>query len=733
MNCCVLGMSGAAPACNRASAQVRTGLPAGSLVLWPSSVAMPVTVRALSAMFALVLLGITGVAAAGRAPAAPIITGLGARTVGWDIYRRLDQLPYLSADTQTLQLSSFDRSGGDFDVSTGNQNGSGGCLASGGAGCVIAEDHGAGEIDSIWFTRDHGNVGAIGTIRIDLDGQTVIDAPLQSLVDGVLGAPFVWPLVANAVQSPGGVYVKVPMPYRQSMRISVASNLEYYHVDYRQFATADGLTTFSPSDPALDVLATLRAAGTIDPKPTAPTATHNHRVVDLPARTGLTIAESTGAGTISALRLRLPEPTDQLLTGLRLQIEFDGRTTVDSPLGEFFGAGLGSTEVRSLMFATIPQPDGSLLLSEWWPMPFARTAHITLVNTTGDPVRGIDSDVVTTPDPQWAPALSSGRAGYFTARSHAGPTTLGQDWLFADEDGHGKFVGVTHTMRGSRIKTSFMDDSPYFLEGAERVYTDGSASPQWYGTGTEDFYEGGWYFDNGTRYSAPLTGQPDQRTAAGGCADYCIGAYRLMLADAIDYHSAIRFGIEHGKRNMVQPDYSSTAFLYTQPSDTTTPSDEVNPTDAVSRLLHGYTDADATDQTLISQYEGNDDTRTITGLVRITHTAITFHVPIRPDNYGVLLRRTSDQTTGYQSADVAIDGVPAGNWLQPRSNTSHRWLDDTYLVPDSLTAGKALITVTLTPIPDSPPWTASRYQIDTLTGTAGPPGSGDGLENMGVA
>ena len=106
---------------------------------------------------------------------------------------------------------------------------------------------------------------------------------------------------------------------------------------------------------------------------------------------------------ISALRLQLREPTDQLLTGLRLQIEFDGRTLVDSPLGEFFGAGLGTDTVRSLMFATIPQPAGSLSLSEWWPMPFARTARITLVNTTADPVPGIDSDVVTTPDPSGHP------------------------------------------------------------------------------------------------------------------------------------------------------------------------------------------------------------------------------------------------------------------------------------------------------------------------------------------
>ena len=671
--------------------------------------------RALSAALVSLQLGIAGVCAVTTASADPISTGPGARAVGWDTYRRLDLLPYLSADTRTVQVSSFDRSGGDFDISTGNRNGTGGCLAPGGAGCVIAQDQGAGEVDSIWFTRDGGNVTALGTIRIELDGHTVIDAPLQSLVDGALGAPFVWPLVANAAQSSGGVYIKVPMSYRRSMRISVATNLEYYHVDYRQFPTADGVPSFSPSDSALDVLATLRSEGTIDPKPTEPTAVHTDRIIDLPAGGVLTVAESTGSGTISALRLQLPDPTDQLLTGLRLQIEFDGRTMVDSPLGEFFGAGLGANAVQSLMFATTPQPGGALSLSEWWPMPFARTAHITLVNTTDHPVSGIDSAVVTTPDPQWAPALDSGRAGYFTARSHAGPTTPGQDWLFADEAGHGKFVGVSHTIRGSRVKNSSNDDAPFFLEGAERGYTDGSPSPQWYGTGTEDFYEGGWYFKNGTRYSAPLTGQPDQRTATGGCADYCVAVYRLMLADAVGYHSAIRLGIEHGKRNMIQADYSSTAFLYTQPNDTTTFSDDVSPTDPSSRLQHGYSDAGATDQILISEYEGNDDTHIVAGLVRATAAAITFRVSIPPDNQGILLRRTSDQSNGYQSADVAIDGAPAGTWLQPRSNTTHRWLDDTYLVPDSLTAGKDLITVTLTPTGDSPPWTAGRYRVDALT------------------
>lgn len=677
---------------------------------------MSVAARLCTATFALLLSAIPPIGEAAAEPATPTTTQSGERLVGWDTYRRLDRLPYLNPGSQTLQVSSFDRSGGDFDISTGNRNGSGGCLAPGGAGCVIAEDRGAGEIDSIWLTRDGGNLRALGNIRIELDGQTVVDTPLQSLVDGNSGAPFVWPLVANAAQSPGGDYIKVPMPYRRSMRVSVTSHLEYYHVDYRQFPDADGVNTFAPTDPALDVLDMLRTAGTADPKPAATVAAHSSRVSELAAGAAQTIAESTGPATISELRLRLPEPAAGRLTALRLQIEFDGRTLVDSPLGEFFGAGLGANPVRSLMFATTPQPDGSLALCAWWPMPFAHSARLTLVNAGADAVSGIDTDVTTTPDAQWAPALSSGRAGYFTARSHAGPTAAGQDWLFAEEQGHGKFVGVSQTIRGYRTHTAFSDSAPYFLEGAERVYTDGAASPQWYGTGTEDLYEGGWYFKDGTHFSDPLNGQPDQRTAAGGCGDYCVAVYRIMLADAIGYHSAIRFGIEHGKRNMVQPDYSSTAFLYTQPDAGVTVGDDVSPTDPVNRVLHAYTDSDATDQLLVSEYEGTQDTLPVVGSVRTTTGPITFHVQIDPDNRGILLRRTSDQATGFQSADVAVDGTPTGNWLQPRSNTFHRWLDDTYLVPRSVTGGKAQVTITLTPTADSTPWTASRYHVDTLAG-----------------
>jgi hypothetical protein len=99
---------------------------------------MPVAVRACCAGLAFALWVAVSVTTAAAAPAEPIGNGAAERLIGWDTYRRLDRLAYLRADTQALQLSSFDRSGGDFDLSTGNRNGTGGCLTSGGAGCVIA-------------------------------------------------------------------------------------------------------------------------------------------------------------------------------------------------------------------------------------------------------------------------------------------------------------------------------------------------------------------------------------------------------------------------------------------------------------------------------------------------------------------------------------------------------------------------------------------------------------------
>jgi hypothetical protein len=623
--------------------------------------------------------------------------------VGWETFRHLERLPYLGPGVQTRQFSSFDRSGGNDDGFSGAYS----CLRTTAAGCVIAEAAGPGEIGSIWFTRDGGDVSATGRIVIELDGTTVVDEPLQALVDGERGAPFVFPLVAGATQQAGGVHIKVPMPYRRSMRITTQDNPRFHHVTYRTFPDATGVTTFDRSDPAADVLATLRAAGTRDPKPAAPGATTTAVTVSPAAGQSATLATLTGPGAISALRLRIPDAlaTDDTLARLRLRIGFDGATTVDAPVGEFFGSGLGEYDVRALLFAQARAAGG--WYSSWWPMPYRQAATVALVNGTGRSLSGLQAEVTSAPDEQWAAALApGGGAGYFRTDARAGATTPGRDWTIAEQTGRGKLVGVVTTMSGA-------GEGRYYLEGDERVHVDGAPAPALHGTGTEDLFESGWYFQGGP-VTNPLTGAPAFEDRTGGCTFQCDTAYRLLLADAVPYETALRFGVEHGPDNDVSGAYGSTAFLYAQPTFGARFTDAVRVGDAASRAAHGYTDGGAAQVELNATFEGDDDENVRTDAVRSATGAVSFRLAVDPANSGVLLRRIADQGEAHQSVHVTVDGAAAGTWLQPLGNRHARWLADTFAVPAALTAGRSAITVTLTPAAGAPAWTAARYRADSL-------------------
>ena len=679
--------------------------------------------RPLLAALSCLTLAVAGVVVASTAPSAgaDVTAAASNGPIGWDTYRRLDLLPDLASGSHTKQFSSFGRNGSNDDGFVGRYS----CLRTNGPGCVLAEDRGPGEIQSIWFTRDNGTVTATGNIRVVLDGVTVLDANLQSVVNGDLGAPFTWPLVTNADQTSGGVTIKVPMPYRDSMLVTTTNNPLFYHVGHRELADATGVTRFNPADPATDVVNKLRQAGRLDPKPAQPGATTTTATVSPGAGATATLASLSGPAAITGLRLRVPDgaATEANLNGLRLRLTFDGRTTVDSPVGEFFGAPLGERDVRSLMFGVDPAAGG--WYSAWWMMPYASSATVSLVNTTGATIAGIQAEITHAPDAKWATELgATGGAGHFTTQSRRGATTPARDWLMADQPGRGRFVGVTQVVH-NQIPGG---NERGYLEGDERSYVDGALSPAFHGTGTEDYYESGWYFNRG-EYTGVFTGNTGHRVRTGSCAVECDSMYRLQIGDAIPYTSGLRFGIEHGPQNDYQVDESSTAFLYTRPTVASRTTDTIVAGDAASRSAHGYTESGAASQYgLTSVYEGDDDGESVTGQVRATAGAVSFRLAVDPGNQGVRLRRASDQNAGYQSATVTVDGAAAGTWVQPLGNTVQRWLDDELTLPAALTAGKSTITVRLAP--SGPQWTAARYTalniVAPFTDSA-PPGAVGGL------
>jgi hypothetical protein len=396
--------------------------------------------------------------------------------------------------------------------------------------CVVAEHTGPGEVDSIWFTRPRaGDVRRTGTLRVELDGRTVLDAPLADVVAGRLGAPFVSPAVANARQASGAVWIKVPMAFRERMRITTQRNPGYVHVDYRTLDSADGVATFDPEDPARDALSALRTG--LRPGPEPP-------VDDAAGRNVLDVA---GPGVLGPLRITLARrPTRATLRDTHVEMTFDGRRTVDAPLGELFGSGLPAT-VDSLLSAA--DPGGTFNAS--WPMPFRSRA---VVRVRG-PVSAI-LEASVSQAPGLPEALGRGEAGYFHAASRRGRTVRGRPWKVMEAGGAGLLVGLSATLAGP--------SSQRLLEGDERIVADGVALR---GTGTEDFFEGGFYWFFGPR-SLPLVGSPAHLVRRRGCVGDCRSMYRWLVADAVPFAHTLRFTLEHGDRNRVAGTYSTTALWY---------------------------------------------------------------------------------------------------------------------------------------------------------------------------
>ena len=226
------------------------------------------------------------------------------------------------------------------------------------------------------------------------------------------------------------------------------------------------------------------------------------------------------------------KPSDSLLAGVRVQVTIDGEKRVDAPIGEFFGSGLGENPVSSLFFAM--DPDG--WYSSWWPMPYVGRATVTLVNKSAYPLTG-QAEVTASRDARKAVDLVTGKTGYFSAISRRGDTAQGSDWAFADVTGRGTFVGVSETMEGLIAD----GNTRGYLEGDERVYADGERTPAIHGTGTEDYYESGWYFNAGT-YSTPFHGNSAHEVRASFCTNECDGAWRLHITDLVAFQNQLDFG-----------------------------------------------------------------------------------------------------------------------------------------------------------------------------------------------
>lgn len=610
---------------------------------------------------------------------------------GVDAVHDVAALPLLRLGGRTVQLASADPAGGNEDGFAGHSE----LYVDERGEHVVFDDFGPGCVYRLWLTAKLAWLGRIRVYVDDLE-HPVVDERLLDLFGGER-PPFVAPLVLGPRRSSGGFVSYVPICYEQRAKITLSRPAEFYGVTYRRYDTDHRVRSFAAD---LDVAALAEAwrHPERDPKPGVASERSSGRATIAPGE-ARDLLDARGAGAVWNLALTI-EPPDERAGALWLAARWDGHPVADveAPVSLFFGSARTDRDAAGLLFGR----HGGRYVSRF-PMPFWSAAEIRIENRGPAPVtvaHEVELTRVAYPD----------ASGYFTAIHHSeSPTTVGRDYRFAEVAGAGHFIGASYAMRGSILGT--------YMEGDERFHVDGAATPALHGTGTEDYFNGGWYFLFG-RFSAPLHGAP-YRLSPTGLTTGETGAYRVHLGDLVSFVDGARFAIEHDRADEDTDDeHESVAYLYRRGEPLVTWTDAVDVGDPSSEATHGYTSTDAAPTPVLdSVFEGDDDDVRVRDSGRDVRGSSRFTVAISALNEGVVLRRRFDRGLGRQTARVRVDGQAAGIWYDVRSNPVQRWAESDFWLARSLTAGKSQIAIELVNI-GPVPWNEHGYRVATVR----PPG-----------
>ncbi len=282
----------------------------------------------------------------------------------------------------------------------------------------------------------------------------------------------------------------------------------------------------------------------------------------------LNLLDESGPATITHIWFTISDDEAYHLKKLVLRMYWDGESTpsVETPLGDFFGLGLGEYyNFQSAPLAVAPNKG----LNSFFPMPFQKHARITVTNMGRDKVDAfyfnIDFQAFSKPLPSDTLYF---HAQYRQLSPAKGVTTpwvdnndpvvndkknlRGEDnFVWLEAIGRGHFVGVTMSV--------LQNQDYWFGEGDDMFFIDGSQDPIITGTGTEDYFLGAYDF-GGKPFGYELFGAPVIVGDEKAGSRYSL--YRFHLDSPIPFTKSIKASIEHGHANTRSDNYFSVAYWY---------------------------------------------------------------------------------------------------------------------------------------------------------------------------
>jgi hypothetical protein len=289
-----------------------------------------------------------------------------------------------------------------------------------------------------------------------------------------------------------------------------------------------------------------------------------------------TIGDVEGTGIIKHIWFTIASGEHYHLKKIVLRIYWDDESepSVETPIGDFFGLGLGKYFLYESRYLSV---GSQRALNASFSMPFRKSATITITNEGGQAVDAFYYNI------DWEKHESlPENIGYFHAQyrqevptdgwteewnlnsdphinNHENPGGEG-NYVIMEAEGKGHFLGVTHSI--------IQNQGDWWGEGDEMIFIDGEETPRIHGTGAEDYYLGAWCYGgcgiNPFGNDQPTFAYADYGNPVNGGdnrgAEWMV--YRFHTFSPVVFNKSIKMTIEHGHANHRSDNYYTVGYWY---------------------------------------------------------------------------------------------------------------------------------------------------------------------------
>lgn len=410
---------------------------------------------------------------------------------------------------------------------------------------VLVDLDGPGVITRFWTASDFD-----GALQVIIDSTTVITTSLGEFFGGKC-KPFDKPLVLDDSLSSGGRVSYFPIPFAQHIIIRSDSDSDsfYWQINYLLFGQ-ETVESFNGSLSFVEQAALERASMRFRGYMSSGAGMAKKETFRFAiAAVDTAVCTVQGEGIIRNLTITMPEEDWGHARDLSLQVYSDGSPDPDVDVGLLDLVHLYSkVRAYSSMYTSFDGRTMTFLM----PMPCKTGIKVRLRNSGGYIFRTMDMTL--------SMDVRSFSLMRFHAKTWQEKPEFGKLMTLVNITGAGVFAGLNLVASAPKE----VGDTYFNMEGNEYFTLDNGTNTVWRGTGTEDYFNCGYYFKNG-EVALPLHGCLDKRPVEGGL----VSCYRIQKLDAVPFRNGILVSIEPGcpkkGRDLIGKltfDYRWTCFWY---------------------------------------------------------------------------------------------------------------------------------------------------------------------------